>query len=215
MKNVKKHIIALALLCIYAAFSFNNVFAQAAASQSSSQVLRIKNITKLGRDTLQRAPTIGSRSPRAKDWGVIDVEFDTAAEWLDEVSVTFTVMTFNPKVNVRDGEKPMSLFSTTSSFKNISAGRGHKAGVVLLPSTLERYGPVVGIGVQFYLGGQIIAEEGIGDASVFKDQAQRAAWWKISEITDSPNVQKREGFLLERTKTIFALVDPDSYEVSH
>ena len=89
-------------------------------------------------------------------------------------------------------------------------GRDRKAGVVMLPVAFERFGLPIGFAVQIFRDGDIIAESGMGAGSL----SSQKKWWSESKIIESQNVQKREGYLLERSKSPFALVDIDSYEAS-
>ena len=195
--------------CARAFCLLGEVRGQAAAPAApSSDILRIRKVTELGRDMFQRAPSMGNRSPKQKDWGVLDVTFDSAPEWIDEMTVTFTVMLQNKKA--KQGEPAFSLLTLTSEYRDIAQGRDRKAGVVVLPVAMERHGQPIGIGVQFFRDGQLIAESGVGAESL----SSQEKWWANPRVTDSPNVKKRDGYLIERSKSPFALVDIDSYEAS-
>ena len=195
--------------CALAFCLLGEVRGQAAAPAApSSDILRIRKVTELGRDMFQRAPSMGNRSPKQKDWGVLDVTFDSAPEWIDEMTVTFTVMLQNKKA--KQGEPVFSLLTLTSEYRDIAQGRDRKAGVVVLPVAMERHGQPIGIGVQFFRDGELIAESGVGAESL----SSKEKWWGNKQITDHPTVRKREGYLIERSKSPFALVDIDSYEAS-
>ena len=56
----------------------------------------------------------------------------------------------------------------------------------------------------------LIAESGVGAESL----SSKEKWWGNKQITDHPTVRKRDGYLIERSKSPFALVDIDSYEAS-
>lgn len=157
---------------------------------------------------LQRTVGLGSKSAKAKTWGVLDVDFDTAPEWIDELTITYTVMLHNEKA--LQGEKPISFLQVTSVYGDIARGRDHKAGVVLLPVALERFGRPIGFAVQMNMEGNLVGEFGVGEGIL----SGQDKWWQNPRITASPNVQKREGYLLERSKSAFSLVDIDSYEAS-
>ena len=195
--------------CALAFCLLGEVRGQAAAPAApSSDILRIRKVTELGRDMFQRAPSMGNRSPKQKDWGVLDVTFDSAPEWIDEMTVTFTVMLQNKKA--KQGEPAFSLLTLTSEYRDIAQGRDRKAGVVVLPVAMERHGQPIGIGVQFFRDGELIAESGVGAESL----SSKEKWWGNKQITDHPTVRKRDGYLIERSKSPFALVDIDSYEAS-
>ena len=211
MKRFKTCLPAFVVVGVVALFSFSDIFAQAPApgtAAPAASLLRITDMTKLGKDALQPAPSLGNRSPKGRNWGVFDVEFETYPQWIDDMSITFTVMVDNPRAT--ENEKRFSVFSVTSLYRDVAMGRDHKAGVVLLPAGLERYGNMIGFAAQFYVNGELVGEAGVGDGLL---RAQDK-WWANPQIVSAPNVQKLEGYLLERSKSIFALVDPDSYEVS-
>lgn len=207
MKQAGTSIFVGLAVCALAMFPLCEAGAQADAPQAA-ELVRIKTVTPLGRDMLQRAIGSGGRSAKAKSWGVLDVDFDTAPEWINELSVTYTVVLHNDKA--AQGEKPISFFQVTSIYTDIARGRDHKAGVVLVPVALERFGRPIGFAVQMFVEGALVAEDGVGDG-VLSGQDK---WWKNEKITASPNVQKRDGYLLERSKSAFSLVDIDSYEAS-
>ena len=108
----------------------------------SAIFLRITDITKLGKDALQRAPSLGNRSPKGRNWGVFDVEFETYPQWIDDMSITFTVMVDNPRAT--ENEKRFSVFSVTSLYRDVAMGRDHKAGVVLLQPQRDRLDAGIG-----------------------------------------------------------------------
>ena len=195
--------------CVLAVCLSGEVRGQAAPGAApSSDILRIRKVTELGRDMLQRAPALGNRSPKQKDWGVVDVTFDSAPEWIDEMTVTYTVMLQNKKA--KQGEPVFSLLTLTAEYRDIAQGRDRKAGAVILPVAMERHGQPIGIGVQFFRSGELIAESGSGAESL----SSQEKWWANTKVTDSPNVKKRDGYLVERSKSPFELVDIDSYEAS-
>ena len=207
MKQVGTSVFVGLAVCALAMFPSRDLRAQAVAPQAA-EIVRISKVTELGRDMLQRTVGLGSKSAKAKTWGVLDVDFDTAPEWINELSVTYTVMLHNEKA--AQGEKPISFFQVTSIYTDIARGRDHKAGVVLVPVALERFGRPIGFAVQMFVEGALVAEDGVGEG-VLSGQDK---WWKNEKITASPNVQKRDGYLLERSKSAFSLVDIDSYEAS-
>ena len=208
MKHVNSTFAAGLAACLLAVLSSSGVYAQQPIAQGA-EILRIKSVTDLGREYQQRAIGLGAKSPKSKTWGVFDVVFDTAPLWIDELTVTYSVMLSNDKV--QQGEKPMSLMKLTVEYADIAQGRDHRAGVVVPAVALERYGKPIGFAVQIFVGGNPVAEAGVVDGFL-KDPKVRERWWANSAVTDSPAVQKRDGYLVERSKSVFSLVDIDSYE---
>ncbi len=205
MKHVQNTLAASLVTCLLAVFSSGGVYAQAVPP--ASEILRIKKVTDLGREYQQRAIGMGAKTAKPKTWGVFDVVFDTAPEWIDEMSVTYTLMMFNEKA--KQGEKALSLMTLTVEYADIAQGRDHKVGVVVTPAALERFGKPIGFAAQVFIGGNPIAESGVVDGSLRGQER----WWANPKIIDSPQVQKRDGYMVERFKSVFSLVDIDSYEV--
>ena len=174
----------------------------------SSGEIRITNLIDIRKEYLQSLQQLGNRSGgKQKKWGVFEATFDTAKEWTDEMSVTFFVMLLNDKPAV--GEKPMSLYTATFEYDDVKMGRDHKVGVVLPPGPTERYGKPIGFAVQISIGGRPAGESGSAEGTL----RQTEKWWTKPEVLNHQNVQKRTG-LIERTKSVFALVDTDSYEIA-
>lgn len=175
--------------------------------QPALELLRIRKMTDLNRDYRQRAYPLGNRSVKPRDWGVFDVTFDMAPEWVDEMTITYTVMLQNSKV--KPPEKVLSLMKLTAMYSDVERGRDRKAGIVIAPSTLARYGDPIGFAVEIFVAGQLAAEEGVVTGPLRGQQD----WWKNPAVVDSAAVQKRDGYLVERSKSVFGLVDLDAYEV--
>lgn len=102
----------------------------------------------------------------------------------------------------------MTLFQLTASYSDVQQGRDRKVGVVLPPAALERFGAPIGFVAQFTVGGQpagVMASSESTLRSVDK-------WWENPAVIDHQNVAKRSGYLLERSKSVFGLVEIDNYE---
>lgn len=179
----------------------------AAAPGAAPGDVKIKKITDLNGYKAKAKSIDGKTSQKSKTWGVFDVSFQTAPEWVDSMTATYTVILLNPKPG--DGQKPMSLLQTTVEYGDLERGE-HVAGAVLLPAALSRHGQPLGFAVQLSVGGQTVAQQGVGSGPLSKV----AEWWTKSEILDHPNVQRRDGYLVDRMKSPFALVDVDNYEMS-
>ncbi len=172
--------------------------------------MRIRKLPRLNsREWLQRTPQMfaGTSRSRAREWGVFEVNFDTAPDWIDELVVTFTVMLHS---NDREmAEQPFSFFRVTSRFIDVIKGNNKTVSAVMLPSALQRYGRPIGFVVEFSINGQVVAVESTVTEKFLEDK-----WWENPNIVDSPKTVKREGYLLERAKTPFGFVNIDENEVS-
>ncbi len=205
MKYVHNTFAASLAACLLALLSSSGVYAQQPVPQAS-EILRIKSVTDLGREYQQRAMGMGAKTANPKIWGVFDAVFDTAPEWIDELTVTYTLMLFNDKA--KKDEKALSLMKLTVEYGDIAQGREHRAGVVVSSAALGRFGKPIGFAAQFFIGGTPVAELGVVDGSLRGQER----WWVNPLVVDSPLVQKRDSYMVERSKSVFSLVDIDSYE---
>lgn len=197
-----------AALALAAAPSFAQAPAAKGAPGTNPGEVQIVKVTSL-KDVEHRAPALaGGGGARKKKWGAFDVTFQTSPEWIDELTVVYTVMLENPKP--AKGEPPLSLLRVSVSYPDVERGREHTAGAVVQPSVLKRYGNALGFAAQLFVDGKEVAAKGEADGRL-KGEAK---WWESEKILNSPMVRKREGLLLDRMKTPFSLVDPDNYEES-
>lgn len=169
--------------------------------------VQITKVTSMN-DVEQRAPSLGGGGAKKKKWGVFDVTFQSSPEWIDELTVVYTVMLENPKP--AKGERPLSLLRLSVSYPDVERGRDHVAGAVLQPAVLKRYGRAIGFAAQLFVDGKEVAAKSEAEGRL-KGEAK---WWESEKILNSPMVQKREGVLFDRMKTAFRLLDPDNYEES-
>lgn len=175
-----------------------------------ASLLRIRKLPRLtSRDWLQRTPVFAGGGSRGKprEWGVFEVTYDTLPLWIDELTVSFTLML--QSTDPAQQQQPFSLFRLTSRFIDVAQGRDKVATAVLLPSAVLRYGRPIGFAAEFSVNGQVVGSESVATEPFLKDR-----WWENRDIVDSPRTVKREGYLLERAKTPFGLVNIDDNEVS-
>ena len=202
------------------------VFAQRPAPQppptapaAAATQVKIKAIPRPGKGVMVSTPDFGARATglsqplsrgRPKEWAVIDVTYETKspAKWTDNVYVTFYVMT---EGMTPDRKKELSFYTLRVQYVNVADGE-HRAGVVLAPSTLERFGQggVVAIAAEITADGaaqpDVKSEHTLSDLNPYKDD-----WWKNDRILNAEIVKRRDG-LLERSKTPFGLIHMDDYE---
>ena len=110
---------------------------------------------------------------------------------------------------------PYSYFTTATTYFNIPMG-SHAASVVLPPSYLERYGEPKAIGLEITnQNGELLA----GDCwSEIKGIAAHKKFWENQDIMNAqsggkPMIERRQG-LVDRSKTIWAMVNPNDYEAT-
>ena len=142
---------------------------------------------------------------RSREWGVFEISYSTLPEWMDEVVATYYLMA---ERRGTDAKREYSLYQLTVRYADVSKG-DHTACVVLPPAELLRYGDqFIGLAVEFTAAdGSLLAvqNEVVGSALPVD-------WWKKPAVSEDKNVVKRDG-LVDRSKTPFALVNIDDYEV--
>jgi hypothetical protein len=173
--------------------------AQTRAVAAPAAEVRIRDLPKMGRASLVRSPeyqhnvrrTAGSS--RRREWALLEVGYETAPEWIDELSFTFFVMT-------QDAQRQFNFFEVSVTYVDIERG-SHVACVVLPPAAVARFGEPTAFGVEIMAGGERVAVKSVGAPD---------EWWKL--IGDKPNITRRPGYLVDRSKTPFAWAFMDDYE---
>ena len=201
----------------------------AAVAKGKDARVLITRKAQLGSVCLQSAPSANGNtnlkvSRRPRQWIVPELEYQTAADWQDELTVAWHILLDSKNAKQRDrpskDKEPVSRYSyytTTVRYMNIPKG-SHGASVVLPPSVLERYGQPVVISVRITnKEGDILDGQDEGAANLKMPEN----WWENDGVfsakdkkTDTLLITRRQG-LLDRSKTIFALVNPDDYEMVH
>jgi hypothetical protein len=67
----------------------------------------------------------------------------------------------------------------------------------------------VAIAVEISVGGKVVAEDSVEEGLKLGPR-----WWKDPVIVESKDVTARDGYLLEKARSPFALISIDDYEVS-
>ncbi len=184
---------------------------------------------KLSKQALLSAPSIGEASTigrcwtgRPRQWIVLETKYTTFAKCLEQLTFTWHVVLDTKTATNKDRDDqsrlaPYSYFTTTTTYANIPRG-SHAASVCLHPSYLERFGEPVAVGIVIsnqngdILGGDTVA---IGkDVATFKGKK----FWEDEKVMnaiyrdDIPMIERRQG-LQDRSKTIWALINPNDYEL--
>lgn len=190
----------------------------------------IEQEPKLGSQTCFGAPGVGGGSllgqcyKKPRSWIVLETKYKTfgtdESRFLDQLTFTWHVLldtkfATENKGN-REGFAPYSYFTTSTTYFNIPEG-SHAASVVLPPSYHERYGEPKAIGLV------ITNERGDmlnGDCwSEVKGIPSHTKFWEDQKIMNAtgadgkPMIERRQG-LVDRSKTIWALVNPNDYEAT-
>lgn len=180
----------------------------AAAKVDKSDAVRIRRLVGAGARILVDSPKYqvtsvpGGVKPFQK-WGRITVTYDTTADWMDELSFQFFVMA----KKTEGGKSSFSLYSATVRYMDIRKGAGHESDVFLRPTALERYGEVVASAVEISSGGKLLVEETHTEGIKLPDR-----WWRQPAVVESKDVVVRDGYLLDRAHSPFALVNIDDQE---
>ena len=170
--------------------------------------------------SLQGATMIGNCYTKPRKWIVVETKYTTYAKFLDQLTFTWHVLLETKSAKENKGNKmglpPFSYFNTTVTYFNIPQG-SHAACVCLPPSYLELYGEPKAIGFTVsnqngdILGGGTVSEvKGIkADSKFWDDQNIMGA----TGADGKPMVERRQG-LVDRSKTIWAMVNPNDYEAT-
>lgn len=202
---------------------------RAVAQGKDAQVAIVRKAA-LGPACLQYAPSANGNSnlgkvfKRQRQWIVPEFEYKTQADWLDELTVTWHVLLDSKSAKLRDkpskDKEPVprySYFTVAVRYANIQKG-SHAASCVLHPSMLERYGePAIIAAVITNKDGDILDFQNEGaDQVVGKKLSEK--WWENEAVLSAKDnkdvalIARRQG-LLDRSKTVFALVNADDYEM--
>lgn len=207
---------SLAFLCIFG-IGAAPLYAQRAArapaardpQQPREQILRVRSLEGLGSRGKVRTPEFDARTNITRgtrpqqEWVRIRLEYDTAPEWIDELTMRFHALS----LATVDRAKAYSLYTKTVRYGDIAEGRSHYATAFLLPVAVKRYGDLVAIAVEILHDGEVI--EVAQDTDI--DMPER--WWENKVVTESETVTLRSGYLLDRSETPFALINIDDHEV--
>lgn len=168
---------------------------------------------------IQGASMIGTCYQKPRRWIVIETKYTTYAKFLDQLTFNWHVLLETKSAKENKGNKmglpPYSYFNTTVSYYNIPQG-SHAACVCLPPSYLELYGEPKAIG--FTVSNQEGDILGGGTVSEVKGIKSDTKFWEDSSIMDAQQngkamIERRQG-LVDRSRTIWALVNPNDYEAT-
>ena len=184
----------------------------------------VDQFPKLGRMSTLAAPAVqggsivGACYNKPRKWIVLEAKYTTFAKWQDQLTFTWHVLLETKSATEnkgnREGLPPYSYFTASTTYQNIPQG-SHAASVCLHPSYLERFGEAKAVGLVITNAkGEVLQ----GDAeSEIKGIAPHTKWWEDQKVMNAqtangePMIERRQG-LMDRSKTIWALVNPNDYE---
>lgn len=119
-------------------------------------------------------------------WGKVEVQYLTQSDWVDEVSMTFYVLTASGIV-----------LQDTILQVNVPKGRDHYAACFIHPRTLQRFGEIqrVAVGISYL--------EELQDFIQWPTRSHKD-WWNQYSV--------RRGYLKKLYETPFLLNEPGKYE---
>lgn len=216
MKHTKTCLLVISAACVVAvcpddcmAQAKGAPAAPAAVAAPGVPVIKLRKVSGLSRASWERTPeyqTSRSRGAQKQpaEWPQILATFDTENEWLDELTVRFHAITVKKGT---DGKTLYSLFRVTVRYVDVQKGRSHLASAFLRPTAVKRYGDLLGVAVEFIHNDKTIAED--------HDSVPTLApqWWRNPEVVDNKSVAVRDGYLLKKSDSPFALINMDDHEV--
>ena len=232
---MNKKLMTFALVALAAAVAFGApkkkrmaVEEEDAPTTGKDAKVLIDQFPKIGRQSTLAAPSlqggsiIGQCYNKPRRWIVLEAKYTTYAKWQDQLTFTWHVLletkTATENKGNKEGLAPYSYFTTAVTYQNIPQG-SHAASVCLHPSYLERFGEPKAVGLVITnakgetLNGDCESEiKGIPTHPKSLEQA----FWNNNEIMNAqkdgePMIERRQG-LIDRSKTIWALVNPNDYE---
>lgn len=163
----------------------------AIAQQPPADVVSVKKISGSKVKTPEYRVVSGQAQPRSRDWFAITTQYETAPDWVDELTFTYYVL-----IRGKTPQQPKNtLLVGDVTYVNIQKGR-HLSDMYLHPSTLARYGDVQGVAVIVKQQGKVL--------TISSEPATQQRWWEM--------LAPISGLVLNRMQTPFAMINFDDYE---
>mgnify|MGYP003537504740 CR=1 FL=1 len=166
----------------------------------------------LAAPSIQGASMIGQCYTKPRRWIVVETKYTTYSKFLDQLTFNWHILLESKSAKENKGNK-MGL--APYSYFNIPNG-SHAACVCLPPSYLELYGEPKAIGFTVSnQNGDILAGDMVSEIKGIKSGTK---FWEDQSIMNAeqggkPMIERRQG-LVDRSKTIWALVNPNDYEAT-
>jgi hypothetical protein len=167
--------------------------------REGGSILKVRELTGYGPRGLVKSPDSGS-SKRAgsREWAELNVQFDTEPEWVDEVAFNFYVL-------LRDrGGSDYTLLKGVVTYVDVERGRSHQGVAYVRPAALARYGEIVGVAVEASVKGEVVSV--LTEGRLGPSKPLPLEWWK------NPKLSPKDGYVVDKSKTPFALINFDNYE---
>jgi hypothetical protein len=196
--------------------------------------VKIEIFPKLGLRSTVSAPSIGESqlgavwNGKPRKWIVLETKYQTFDKVIDQLTFEWHVLLDTKTAAVKDKEAiakraPYSYFTQRVTYSNIPKGF-HAASVCLHPSYYEQYGEPKAVGIVITdANGKVLAGDCESEIKGIDSHPKslEAAFWNNDEIMNAKNpksadgepmIERRQG-LQDRSKTIWALVSPNDYEL--
>lgn len=192
------------LVCVALALAVGEGAAQAqmragqGPAAAGPGILRIRELTGLGPRAMMRSPdSSGSRRSVTPVWVQLQVQYDAEPEWIDELMVQFHVLLRN-----RAGE--FTLLKGSVSYVDVARGKGHLGCMYVRPAGVARFGEVIGVAAEITVKGEVVAS--LSEGKLGPGKPLPPQWWKNEKLV------LKDGYVVEKSKTPFALMNFDDYE---
>lgn len=187
--------------------------------------MKVEQYPKLGRAATAAAPSLGESATgpawngKPRRWIVLEAKYQTFDKCIDRLTFTWHVLLETASATASDKKSqaaiaPYSYMSQTVTYANIPRGT-HAASVCAHPSFLEQYGEPKAVAlVVADANGEVIDGNSFSEIKGIKSGSK---WWEDAAIMDAkqgdkPMIERRMG-LQDRSKTIWAIVNPNDYEM--
>ena len=220
--------VAMAATVVVAAPKKRGAAADDETEAVGGKSLKIDQYPRLGQASCLMAPGVPGASAfgpawkgKPRRWIVLESQYSTLERCVEQLTFTWHVVLETKSATSKDkeGQKklaPYSYFTQTVTYYNIPRGT-HAASVCLHPSYLEQYGEPKAVGlVVTDANGTELAGNSFSEIKPIKAGTK---FWDEPNVMDAkqPNgenyITRRQG-LLDRSKTIWALVNPNDYELT-
>ena len=181
-----------------------------------ADMIRIRSFSGIGSRSVVTTPVFntsvgrGARTPQ--EWQYLQLQYEVLIPWIDEMTVQFFVLSMGS--DPETGANVFSLFQRNIQYVDIEGGRSGREGLrsadaFLRPAALRRFGRVVAAAAIVTINGQVVAQEQETDRTA---PALPEAWWQDDRVIRSDAVTTRDGYLLDRTETPWAVINYDDAE---
>lgn len=162
-------------------------------------VLKVRELTGFGPRALVKSPDSGTtKRAGSRDWAQLNVQYDTDPEWLDEVVFRFYVLLRGKTA------ADYVLLKGVVTYVDVARGRAHQGCAYVRPAALERYGEILGVAVEANVKGETVSV--LSEGRLGPSKPLPLEWWKNQTLIP------KEGYIVDKSKTPFALVNFDDYE---